>query len=80
MTKEEIVMATIQEELLQEEPSPWKILDLLNNNSLDEDRLIEIMDTWSEPMKDKYHEVNKIIQSTFDFLLEEEENDEAMGL
>ena len=80
MTKEEIVMATIQEELLQEEPNPWKILDLLNNNSLDEDRLTEIIDTWSEPMKDKYHEVNEIIQSTFQFLLEEEENDEAMGL
>ena len=80
MTKEEVVMATIQEELLEAEPNPWKVLDLLNTKGLDEDRLVEIIDTWSEPMKDKYHEVNEIIQSTFEFLAEEEENDKAMGL
>lgn len=79
MTREEIVMATVQEELAKDEPNIWTIFDLLKRDSLDQNKLQAIADSWSEGMKEKFDVVTNRIKNVIEIMSNEDEEEELNG-
>ena len=79
MTREEIVMATVQEELAKDEPNIWAIFDLLKRDSLDQNKLQAIADSWSEGMKEKFDAGTNRIKNVIEIMSNEDEEEELNG-
>lgn len=75
MTKEEIVMATVQEELAKDEVDVWAVFNLFKKSNLDQQKIQDIVDTWSDSMKDKLDNVIKRIDSVMEILSNEDDEE-----
>jgi hypothetical protein len=77
MTKEEKVMAKVYEELNTHNRA-FEVARLLDDESLDVEELGDILETWSDGMKAKFHEASVTAEMLSDFW-EDEENRELNG-
>jgi len=73
MSEEEKALQEVYAELSKDNPDPLAIPPMLNNKSLDLDELSDIIDTWSDEMKDKYHKAVIAVQEWNAFIQECEE-------
>jgi arsenate reductase-like glutaredoxin family protein len=77
-TKEQQVMDKIYDELNTHNRA-FEVARLLSDESLDVEELGNILETWSEGMKAKFHEASVTVDMLSTFLEDEELNDEMAG-
>lgn len=74
MTNEEIVMAKVYEELNTYNRA-FEVARLLDDEFFDVEELGDILETWSDEMKEKFHEASVTAKMLSQFLEEEEGNE-----